>query len=340
MTSEEIARIAKVSRSTVSRVLNHYTNVPEATRLKVQKVIDQYGYTPNHSARILAGKTNHIIGVFLADIYPEEHDSKWVGVHSPYNMEVLSHVIQIAKKKGYLTLIDTISHARDYQDMENQFTNRTLCGGIFIGFPYRTKELEDMAKKGYNVVLVDQLSDLDDKQQEIKRVNTDNVLGGYLATQHLIQQGHVKILHVAGDDRLSSYQREKGFKQAMKEAGIKEQPVVVGAFREDVAYKVTKEYVQHHKITAIFSANDIMAVGIIRGVEELGWKIPQDISLVGFDNLEWSHWTDVGLTTMGISKKELANQGVNLLLNQETSRVCVPTLIPRQSVAPPKKTKG
>lgn len=332
MNSEEIARIAKVSRSTVSRVVNNYSNVPEATRLKVQAVIDQYGYTPNNSARTLAGKTNNILGVFLADIVQNETDSKWVGVNSPYNMEILSHFIQIAKKRGYLTLIDTILDLKECHEMDNYFANRMLHGGIFIGFPYRTKELEEMAKKGYNVVLVDQLSSIDDKKGLIKRTNTDNEMGGFLATEHLIQKGHKKLLHVAGDDRLSSMEREKGFMRAIKQYGVKDYHVISGLYQENVAYEETKKLLERKKITGVFVANDIMALGVIRAIEELGMKVPDDISIVGFDNLQWSEWMELELTSMDVSKETLAESAINLLLSDNMSNVCTPKLVERSSV--------
>lgn len=102
MTSAEIARLANVSRSTVSRVLNGYVNVPKATQEKVKAVIEEYGYTPNHSARILVGKTNPVIGIFLADICEKGEDRRWIGVNSPYNMEMLSHFIRLTKEAGIL----------------------------------------------------------------------------------------------------------------------------------------------------------------------------------------------------------------------------------------------
>lgn len=326
MNSSDIARIAKVSRSTVSRVINNYSNVPEETRLKVQAVIDQYGYTPNTSARTLAGKTNNVIGVFLADICEDSSDSKWVGVTSPYNMEMLSYFIKIAKSKGYLTLVYTISDLKECQEMEGYFSTRMLHGGIFLGFPYHTKELEDMSKKGYNVVLIDQLADQDDKKNKVKRVNTDNVAGGFLATEHLIKNGHRKLLHVTGDDRLSSLERERGFIEACKKYNIKDYSIVKGLYRENVAYDEAKKFLEKNQVTGIFVANDIMCLGVFRACGELNLSIPEDISLVGFDHLQWSEWMTLELTSMDVSKESLAASAIDLLLADETRRLCVPSI--------------
>ncbi len=332
MTSAQIATLAQVSRSTVSRVINGYPNVPESTREKVQAVIDAYGYTPNPSARVLVGKPNNTIGVFLADIYENPNDSKWVGVHSPYNMEMLSHFINLGKQEGYLTLIDTISDLEQCKQMEQHFTSRSLFGAIFIGFPYRTEYLEDLARKGHNVVLVDQLSEDDDKEQKVKRANTNNIRGGYLATKYLIDHGHRKILHLSGDDRLSSYERAKGYAMAMKEANISEMPIIYGFYRENIAYEVTRTYIKNETPSAIFVANDIMALGVIRALEEEKLRVPEDISLIGFDNLQWGDWMNLQLTSMDISKKSLAQLSINLLLDKEVVDLEDPQVVEKGSV--------
>lgn len=336
MNSEEIARLANVSRSTVSRVLNQYDNVPDSTRKKVQAIIDEYGYTPNHSARILAGKANNIIGIFLADISEGVEESKRVGVNSPYNTEMLAHFITYAKKQGYLTLVHTITDLKECKEMESYFANRMIYGGIFIGFPYRTSEIEDMAHKAYNVVLVDQLSDLDDPEGLIKRVNTQNIEAGYMATKYLLDHGHSKILHMSGDDRISAYEREKGYKQAMKEAGNNDIRVISGLYLESKAYKQTKKYFRQieekDRPTAIFAANDIMALGVAKALEELNLKVPQDISIIGFDNLQWADWIDLQLTTVDPGKQDLAECSIRMLLDKKNSGVSEPVIIERKSV--------
>ncbi len=336
MNSEEIAKLANVSRSTVSRVINNYKNVPKETRERVQKVIDEYGYTPNVSARTLAGKANNIIGVFLADVNETSSNGKWIGAKSPYNMELLANIINSCKIRGYLTLVYTITELEEFQQMEQYFTNRMIFGGIFVGFPYRTKQLENLAQKGHNIVMIDQLSEADDKQIQYKLVNTDNVLGGYLATKYLIDRGHKKIAHISGDHRLSSIQREEGYRKALKEAGIKwkETYVVRGNYRDDIAYKVTLKLLLKEKPSALFVANDIMAIGAIRAIQEIGLKIPEDISIVGFDNLESSEWMNLQLTTVHTPLVDIAEMSVGKLFSKSKGvhEVCIPQMIERMSV--------
>ncbi len=325
MNSEEIARLAKVSRSTVSRVINNYPNVPEHTRKKVQAIIDQYGYKPNASARILAGKANNIIGIFIGDI--ESDGNRWSGINSPYNMELVVNLIHQAKQRGYLTLVDVVTNVQDCKEMEHYFSNRMIYGGIFVGFPYRAKELEMLAKDKHNIVLIDQLTNKDDVNNEFKTVNTDNIKGGYISTKHLIDLGHKKIAHISGDNRLSSVEREIGYRDALNEAGIlyRKEYVIQGYYKEDIAYKKTIELLKKHHPTAIFVANDIMALGVVKAIEDSGLEVPKDISVVGFDSLKQSQWLDLQLTSAAVNLKEVASEAVSLVLEKESNnkhRLC------------------
>lgn len=335
MNSEEIAKLANVSRSTVSRVVNNYKNVPKETREKVQKIIDEYGYTPNASARTLAGKANNIIGLFIADIDNTNSDKKWIGTNSPYNSELLAQVIASCKRRGYLTLVNTISELKECEEMGQYFSNRLLFGGIFVGFPYGTKELEELAHKGYNIVLVDQLTEEDDLERKIKLLNCNNVQGGRLATQYLLDKGYKRIAHITGDDRLSSIEREKGYRKALVESGlnIDKNLIVDGEYREDIAYQETKILLEQEEVEAIFVGNDIMALGVTRAIEEKGLRVPEDIPIIGYDNLESAEWIKMELTTIEIPMIEIAEQSVALLFSKEAGKhiMCEPKLIERKS---------
>lgn len=334
MKSVDIAKLANVSRATVSRVINNYDNVPEETRKKVQAVIDKYGYSPNQAARTLVGKTNNIIGIFLADFDQKDtvSESNWVGLNSPYNVDILTHLITICKQEGYLTLVNIINSPDECKDMEVHFANRMLYGGVFIGFPYCTYELEELAKKDYNIVLVDTMLDSDDKENKIKRVNTDNFEGGALATEYLIEMGHKKILHITGDDRLSSIERLRGFQEATAQYNDVITNTIVGKYREDIAYERMKEYLKEDTPTAIFVANDIMVLGVVRAVKDAKLSIPDDISIISFDDLNSSEWVDLNLTTVNAPRKEVAQNCIDLLLSNKISNTLLPNIIPRSTV--------
>ncbi len=332
MNTAEIAKLANVSRSTVSRVLNNYSNVPLETKQKVEAVIAEYGYTPNHFARSLAGAPSNIIGFFIADINDASSSKKWVGINSPYNMELLSNTISALKERGYTTLVNIITDPKEFQSLTDMFESRMIYGGIFVGFPYKTTEITKISKK-YNAVFIDQFAEEDDKKNCLKIVNCDNVAGGYEATKYLIDCGHTDILHVEGDDRLSSIERKKGYLKAMSEYGGLETHIISGMYREDIAYEKMKEYLDKQKPTAIFASNDIMALGVIRAVEEAGYQVPSEISVVGFDNLKVATWLNLNLTTFEVSLKDVTDSCLNLLFEEETEHILhKPILIEKSTV--------
>ncbi len=316
MNTKDIALLANVSRSTVSRVLNNYSNVSEEAKIKVEEVIKKHGYTPNHFARSLAGKTSNIVGVYFADIDETGSSKKWIGINSPYNMEFLANIVNELKEKGYVALVNVINSLNEIKDVDFYFKNRILHGGIFIGFPYKTKKLEKLAKE-YNIVLIDQYSSDDDEKKEMKLVNSDNFNGGYQATKLLIDKGHKKILHIAGDKRLSAIEREKGYIQAMEDNSIEKKEIIYGKYREDVAYREMKKFLKKEVPTGIFVANDIMSLGVIKALNEKNLKIPEDVSIIGFDNLKLSQWGSVNLTTVEVSLEEIAKNTVGLLLKKD-----------------------
>lgn len=335
MNSSEIAKLANVSRSTVSRVINNYSNVPEETRRKVQKVIDEYGYVPNVSARALAGKSNQIIGLFIADINNTNSDERWIGVNSPYNMELLAEVIKSCKRRGYLVLVNTITTANESEIMTDHFNNNIICGGIFVGFPYHSIDIDNTIKNQHNIVLIDQYGDENIKSKDVKLINCDNITCGYEATKYLISLGHKNIAFIEGDNRLSAIERKKGYIQALEEEGIKvkNEFIIKGCYREDMAYKKTKNLLENdNRPTAIFAANDIMALGAIRSIEEIGLKVGDDISIIGVDHLRLTGWKE-RLTTMEFSIAELAEKSVSALLGEDglNSKKCIPKLIEKSS---------
>ncbi len=333
MNTNQIAKLANVSRSTVSRVLNNYSNVPEKTREKVQAVIDEYGYTPNHFARSLAGVASNIVGIFIADINDTNSDDEWIGINSPYNMELLSNLISTLKSQGFTSLVNIITNTQEFASLEEMFETNMIYGGIFTGFPHNTQELTAIATK-YNAVFIDQFSEIDSGNDNIKIINCDNLIGGYNATKYLIANNHTDILHIEGDNRLSSVKRKQGYLKAMKDFGDLTPQVICGMYKEDVAYKAMKDYLKnHHMPTAVFAANDIMSLGVIRAIEELGYLVPSQISVIGFDNLKVATWLNLNLTTFEVSLKELATSAVTLLLSKEPDRVLhKPVLIKKSTV--------
>lgn len=336
MKSEEIARIANVSRSTVSRVINNYSNVPEETRQKVMKVIEEYNYIPNYSARNLAGKSNNIITLF---IYDEEREGnythRWQGSKSPYFMKMIAELIDAAKKYQYIISVYVITEQAEYDFAASLFQSRAISGGIFAGFESQKEQLESLMRQGFRMVILDPPEGLEEAEKACC-VYSDNKAGACAAVRYLIHNGHRRIGHIAGDDRRSSQDRLQGYRQAMEEAGIQAPPdwIEFGLYQDEAAYQAARHLVEDKNVEALFVANDSMAIAVFRALRDMGKRVPEDISVVGFDNSEILPYMGIELTTVEISQKELAATLVKSICEEHSAkrRICPARLIEKKTV--------
>ena len=276
MNSSEIAKLAGVSRSTVSRVINNYSNVPEETREKVLKVIKEYDYVPHASARMLAGSKNRVIGLFII---------------------VLVHIIHTVE---------------GYEKIKECFYNKTISGGIFIGQNDDDESIKTIIYRGYKVVLVDQSIKPDDAAyNKCMIVNADNYNGAYNATKYLIDMNHTQIAHITGGTaKFSSNDRIRGYKKALEDSGIKvnKNLIINSEFVEKGGYDAAKKLLSRNiKFTAIFASNDKIAFGAVKAIREEGLKVPEDISVIGFDDIEASKYFNPPLTSIKMELVEMAD---------------------------------
>ncbi|NME84089.1 LacI family DNA-binding transcriptional regulator [Clostridium sp. SM-530-WT-3G] len=312
MNSSEIAKLAGVSRSTVSRVINNYSNVPEETREKVLKVIKEHDYVPHASARMLAGSKNRVIGLFIIDMKNKEKSMKNRITKSPYFLEFTSSAIETASEMGYTVLVHIIHNEEGYEKIKECYYNKTISGGIFIGQNDGDEYIKEIIKRGYKVILIDQSIDNDDEiYKKCMIVNADNFNGAYNATKYLIDKHHTQIAHITGETtKLSSNDRIRGYKQALKDAGIpiNKNLIVNGEFVEKSGYDAVKKLLSKNiKFTAIFASNDKIAFGAIKAIKEAGLKVPEDISVIGFDDIEASKYFDPPLTSIKMELVEMAD---------------------------------
>ncbi|TFE23687.1 LacI family DNA-binding transcriptional regulator [Cohnella luojiensis] len=299
MNSTEIAKLAGVSRSTVSRVVNNYSNVPPETRDKVLRVIEQYHYVPNASAQVLAGKKTRTIGLFMIEAGHVSSDML-------SNMLIAS-VIESASSRGYYVLTRIIRDAQDAESIrgvKDIFYQRRIDGGIFIGAANYEPFIEQLIAEGYSVAVVDQELPGHNEPNRIV-ANFDNDWGMLQAVAHLANLKHREIGHISGDmRRCSGPAKLEGYYLAMKKHGlpIQEQWILPGAFSEDAGYEAIGKFMQKgEKLpTAIIMANDSVAFGAIRALQEHGIQVPNDISVIGFDDHALSSRFQPALTTLRI----------------------------------------
>ncbi|RUS46757.1 LacI family DNA-binding transcriptional regulator [Cohnella sp. AR92] len=321
ISSQEIARLAGVSRSTVSRVINNYSNVPPETREKVMRIIEEHHYVPNMSAQVLAGKRTRTLGLFLVE--PEK-----VGGDSLTNM-MLASVIENASQRGYYVLTSIIRDTEDQdgvRGVKDIFYQRRIDGGIFIGSAKEEPFLEQLIDEGYIVGLFDQRLR---GRSETNRIvaNFDNDEGMRLAVEYLLSLNHRKIGVVTGDlNRLSGVTKQEGFLAAMRKSGlpVNEEWVIPGGFHESNGYEAMQAFLRSGKPlpSAIIMANDSVAFGAIRAIRERGLEVPGDLSVIGFDDHERSSSFEPPLTTFkvdfGIMMKRLTEAVLERIENEET----------------------
>ncbi len=283
----EVARQAGVSVATVSRVLNHPESVSPSTMELVLETMKEMDYTPNAFARSLALNRSSSIGLLIPNIL------------NPLYPQVAKGVEDVAHQKGYNVLLCNTEEDRekeeDYLDMliENRVGGLVLTASLL-----EKKELEKLKKIKMPFVLVGRnIEELDSNM-----VFTDYKLGAYQITQHLIETGHTKIAHIEGAPyHKESLEKRLGYEKALKESGLPlvERYIVEGNNEIESGYIGTKKLLKEgDRPDAIFAANDLMAIGAIEALKDSGLKIPSDMGIVGFDDINMSTLIEPKLTTI------------------------------------------
>jgi LacI family transcriptional regulator len=307
-TIEDIARLAGVSKTTVSRVLNHKPDVNPATRERILEIIQEQSFVPSITASGLAGGRNRLIGMLIPSL-------TW-----PLIPDLLRGIAEAIENTPYELVLYSIKDEdleRDRSEVINRLLATQLTAGLLAVFPARaSQQLTQLYKQGFPVVIID-----DQMEQTTPWVGTDNRAGAYTAVRHLIKLGHRRIAHIQGPhEYLASHDRYNGYRQALLEEGITPDPELVleGDFMppsgRSCAIKIF-ELPPEKRPTAIFAATDQMAYGVLSAAEEYGIAIPGDIALVGFDDDAPSAHVRPALTTIRQPIFEMGQSGMELLLS-------------------------
>jgi LacI family transcriptional regulator len=313
----EVAERAGVSVTTVSHVINNSRPVNPQTRHRVEEAMQTLGYQPNVLARSLRRGVTHTIGVILPDST------------NPYFAEVVRGIEDTSFDQGYSVIL---CNSDNDLDKERHYTNvlveKQVDGIIFVAAGLSSENIYALQVRGVPLVLVDRHV----PEVLVDNVLTDNLLGGRLATNHLIELDHRIIGCISGPKgvRLSS-ERIDGYRQALKSAGISLDPrmIVEGDFQYQSGYEGSKAlFNQQPSPTAIFACNDLMAIGVYRFAHENNLNVPEQLSIVGFDDVRLSAYTNPPLTTVHQSKHEMGSKAAKLLM----TRIADQDLEPRQEI--------
>lgn len=338
VTVRDIAKVAGVSVASVSNVLNGVDKVSEETRERIIQVMLDLDYHPNLVARSLSKRKSDMIGLLLPITDEGPSSTSLLLRDNPFYGELLSGVEAKASEYGYDVLIKGIRSGESCRDW---ILKRNLDGAIFLG-NYSEVLSEEMQGLGKRLVLVDCY---DEGTQIHSTIGIDDESGGYLAAKHLLENGHRKIALVASNVNLDGPIRRRylGYKKAMEEFGITQTDdlILLDELSFDGGYRIGKKLLKRNDITAVFAVGDVMAFGILKAMYEVGKQIPEDLSIVGFDNTKGCEYSKPALTSvdqpvydrgrMAVEALAAAIQEENPTLTHKTLPV---SLKIRNSVAP------
>jgi len=303
----EVAKRAGVSLGTVSNVLNRPEIVAEETRERVKQAIEEIGFVRNGSARQLRAGTSRHIGLVVLD------------VANPFFTEVARGVEDLANQAGYAVILcnsdDSLEKETHYlRVLEEQRARGVLITPVQSDASY----LQRLRQRGISVVLLDRPSRIKD----LCSVAVDDVRGGEMAAAHLLEQGHERIAFVHGP--LSIRQcadRKRGVHRAIKAAGLDPEHALVDittAAQSAREGELTVEQLLNARVkpTAVFCANDLLALGVMRGLIKRGLSIPRDMAMVGYDDVEFASVLSTPLTSVRQPKYELGRMAAELLLDE------------------------
>lgn len=298
--AKDVAREAGVTAATVSYVLNEKSSVTisEETQERVWKAVKKLGYVPNQAAKTLSSSRgaglskSNLIGIII----PQTEPGKRFMFSNPFYGEFLSALEYGARLEGYHLLVSGVNADQSYIEIAK---NRSLDGIIILGM-YPSDDIQDYKKSGIPAVMVDCYCDHD---HYFHSVRTDDRYGGYVATEYLIKNGHRRIAFVSGEIKENgvNYMRYLGYKDALEEYGIPfdDKLSINGYISYEFGIEASERISKSDLgITAVFATADIIAVGMVKGFRKEGVRVPQDISIIGFDDVYDSIICDPSITTI------------------------------------------
>jgi len=307
ITIGDIAKLAGVSRATVSGVLNNSPTVGAKTRKKVLAIIDEHNFKPNEVARALALNQTGLIGLIVKDI------------SNPLYNKIALGVEEVCDEHGYSMIISNTHVDYDRQIKNINILKRRRVDGLIIFPLQRMTELDDfhtMVKEKYPFVL---LAELPEVSADI--IRADDQTGSFNATTHLIKLGRRKIAYISGPvNALASTRRLNGYKQALLDNNLEfdERLVLHGGWRNIDGYNTGLDLVAGNSDLpdAVCCYNDSVANGFIRALIESGKRVPEDVAVIGVDDSHVSSYLETSLTTVAQPTKKIGRMAAEMLINR------------------------
>ncbi|MDW7670505.1 MAG: LacI family DNA-binding transcriptional regulator [Bacillota bacterium] len=305
MTIGEIAKLAGVSKTTVSRVLNNKPDVKPETRIKIMELIEQKNFHPNAFAKAISSQISNSLGLIIP------YEAEYI-FSNPFYVEVLRGVSTQANIMGYFLNV-CYPHDQNYVDIYKQ---KRVDGFILISPGSKHLSIIDSLKQeGAPFVATARIP----SEKDLTYVDVDNFAGGIMATEHLISLGHRRIGFIGKPTMTSSTDRFDGYKEALKKHHIEYDDNLVRVSETssiEGGYLSVLELLEiRHKPTAIFLTNDLLALGALKAIDEKGLNVPGDISVVGFDDIPMADYVTPPLTTIRQPAYEKGVEASKILVN-------------------------
>ncbi|GHJ43719.1 LacI family transcriptional regulator [Catellatospora sp. TT07R-123] len=328
----DVARLAGVSHQTVSRVMNNHPSVRPETRDRVMKAVHQLNFRPNANARGLANRRSRLIGVISFEPLLFGPASTLLGVE------------RAARAADYgvsVVALEQLDHHAVVEALD-RLTAQAVAGVAVIAPLLSVSEATQTLLAAVPAVLVEP-----DAEAHLSTVAVDQVAGAHLAVEHLLGLGHETVWHLSGPQNWSQARsREDGWRQALQAAQRRVPPVLAGDWSPRSGYEVGLDLAQRPEVSAVFCANDHQALGLLRALHERRVRVPEDVSVVGFDDIPESRYLSPPLTTVRQDFDEVGRRCLGTLLEvieagsaTATSRHLrvQPTLMVRASSSPPSR---
>jgi len=314
VTIQDVAKKAGVATSTVSRALNNKGRISEETKNKIIEIADSLNYQPRKYEQKDVGQETLVNNVAI--LYNKKNSMNQT---NEFYSHIIEGVEQVFKEREIELFFKTLEgEAEDVEMINNLLENQNLNvqGLILVGYEIDKDFILHIREKGMPLVLVD--NDLWD--EKVDCIVNDNIYGARNMVNYLIKLGHKKIGFIGGPlSHLSLDERYMGYKQALKQAGIEKDNNLITFcdpyFWIDDGYEATKKLLDEQEVTAIFAANDQLAIGAMKAIQERGLKVPDDISVAGFDDINLSQHTVPALTTVRVFKEEMGIEAAKRLVD-------------------------
>lgn len=329
-TIREVAKKAGVSVGTVSRAFNNYSDISEKTRKNILEIAEELGYKSSLASKASGNGKSYRLGMLI-----EDYDTG--AILNPIVFETLMAFKNAASKQGYETIIlSTTTDMQKDEDLSKLFSDKNLEGAFIMGIKLSDSYYKELNSINYPCVLFD----VSINNPKTTCVGVDSTKGAFMAVEHLIKLGHRKIAFINGHkDAFVSYERLDGYYLALNRYNIPidEELIAYADFTSKGGSLAAEKLINSGKeFTAIFCASDLMAVGAVEMFDSLGLKVPEDISMIGFDDITIAQYMSPKLTTIRQDREKIGESAGNVLVNlingQSFDRIVVmPELILRES---------